>query len=167
MDVLKPISGSSKAQIYKGNRYSRASGQPHFIQESCNNANRNTELRHHPHHAPPTNMLFTGMCTVSISKSVTIRILFQVFPSTTYEISRLGVYDVHNFTKYPSTPMTTKPMPTAWLILRNSRLSGLVQRLMKFLPSLEDRTRQNGSGKLYGSGECILEEFVRDIEDLL
>ena len=31
----------------------------------------------------------------------------------------------------------TYPTPTAWLIFKNSLWSGLVQRLMKFWPSLE------------------------------
>lgn len=40
-----------------------------------------------------------------------------------------------------SRTITKNPMPTAWLILMNSRLSGLVQRLMKRDPS---RTKSLG-----------------------
>jgi hypothetical protein len=60
-------------------------------------------------YAPPTRTLFTGMWTKLIS---------------TWEgkVAGTGV-NILSLTMYPMKPMIRKPVPTAWLILMNSRLS--------------------------------------------
>lgn len=93
-------------------------------------------------------MLLTGICTIVGEISAIIVVLRaledrndQLF---SYNGDNRGL-DLLSFTTYPIIPITTNPIPTAWLILRNSRLSGFWQRLISILPSLLIYVSQNMS----------------------
>lgn len=77
--------------------------------------------------------------------------------------------------KYPMAPMIRKPNPTAWLILRNSRLSAIIetscQSRLYHLAVLNDlaqlrRTEHTLCASVHEE-HAILDEVLGDISELL
>lgn len=85
-----------------------------------------------PVHAPPTRILLTGMCTIRakiISRCTKQQIQCPTQVSGVglcLELCTVRCINILNLTTYPIAPMTTKPTPTAWDILMNSRLSAKI-----------------------------------------
>lgn len=75
-------------------------------------------------YAPPTNMLLTGICTAHPHLSAPA----SHSPDLIFEGQR-----ILSLTTYPITPMIRKPMPTAWLMRKNSRRSARYHMLVSAL----------------------------------